>query len=213
MLYGEFLRSLDRANGKHLALIHDATTLFRGAGYTPFDGAVPEQTEHAAVAAPYAHVTAPLRRLVDRFGLVVCEALCAGSKVPDWAVQALPTLPEIMQITDQLANAVDHACTDTVEAAALKDRVGEEFDAVVVDQRGEGESLVQVTEPAILAKCDGEAELGAAVRVRLVEADVVSHTVRFAVTGEDMHPAGAAETTVARATAAEATPAEGHDRT
>ena len=25
---------------------------------------------HAAVAAPYAHVSAPLRRLVDRFGLV-----------------------------------------------------------------------------------------------------------------------------------------------
>jgi exoribonuclease R len=183
MLYGEFLRSLDRSNGKHLALIHDATTLFRGAGYTPFDGAVPEQTEHAAVAAPYAHVTAPLRRLVDRFGLVVCEALCTDSTVPEWAVQALPTLPEIMQATDQLANAVDRACTDTVEAAALKDRVGEEFDAVVVDQRGEGESLVQVTDPAILAKCDGEAQLGAAVRVRLVEAEVADHSVRFAVTG------------------------------
>ena len=68
---------------RHLALIHEATSLFRGAGYTPFDGTVPEQPLHAAVANPYAHVTAPLRRLVDRFGLVVCEALSAGRQVPD----------------------------------------------------------------------------------------------------------------------------------
>ena len=37
--YGEFLRSLDRTDPRHLALIHEATVLFRGAGYTPFDGA------------------------------------------------------------------------------------------------------------------------------------------------------------------------------
>src|SRR5450759_5873346 len=37
MLYGELLRSLDRNNPKQLALIHGATSLFRGAGYTPFD--------------------------------------------------------------------------------------------------------------------------------------------------------------------------------
>ena len=28
-----------------------------------------------SVAAAYAHVTAPLRRLVDRFGLAICEAI------------------------------------------------------------------------------------------------------------------------------------------
>src|SRR5665811_2170238 len=86
MPYGELLRSLDRVNPQHLALIHEATALFRVAGYSPFDGGVPELTQHAAVAAPYAHVTAPLRRLVDRFGLVVCESICSDAPVPDWAV-------------------------------------------------------------------------------------------------------------------------------
>ena len=38
----------------------------RGAGYTAFDGEVPRDPVHAAVASPYAHVTAPLRRLADR---------------------------------------------------------------------------------------------------------------------------------------------------
>ncbi len=182
--YGDFLRTLDQTNPKHLALIHDATTLFRGAGYTPFEGEVPEQTVQAAVAAPYAHVTAPLRRLVDRFGLVVCEALCAGQTPPEWAVRALPDLPEVMQRTDQVAGAVDRACTDTVEAAALQHRVGEEFQASVVDVRDDGESLVQVTEPAILAEADGKAEPGSMVRIRLTTADVARHRVRFEVVGE-----------------------------
>ena len=150
VLYGELLRSLDRTNPKHLALIHEATALFRGAGYTPFDGGVPELTRHAAVAAPYAHVTAPLRRLVDRFGLVVCESICSDTPVPDWVRRALPTLPEIMSASDHLANAVERACTDAVEAAALQHRIGDRFHGTVVDV-GKNGGLVQISDPAILA--------------------------------------------------------------
>ena len=47
-------------------MLNACTMLFRGAGYAPFtDGNAPAQAIHAAIAAPYAHVTAPLRRLVD----------------------------------------------------------------------------------------------------------------------------------------------------
>jgi exoribonuclease R len=182
--YGEFLRTLDRGNPKHLALIYEATSLFRGASYTPFDGQVPEDPNHAAVAAPYAHVTAPLRRLVDRFGLVICEALSSGTDVPGWVKEALPTLPEVMQASDKLAGAVERACADAVEAAALEDRVGQTFDAVVVDKREKGDALVQVQEPAVLASADGEAELGTHVRVRLTEATIATSTVRFEIVGQ-----------------------------
>ena len=178
MPYGELLRLLDRTNPKHLALIHEATALFRGAGYTPFDGGVPELTRHAAVAAPYAHVTAPLRRLVDRFGLVVCESICRDTPVPDWVRHALPALPEIMASSDQLANAVERECTDAVEAAALQHRVGEIFSASVVDVSQNG-GLVQISEPPILARADGALSAGAEVTVRLIEADVAKRTVRF----------------------------------
>ncbi|MEO5981425.1 MAG: RNB domain-containing ribonuclease, partial [Pedococcus sp.] len=128
--YGEFLRTLDRTDPRHLALIHEATALFRGAGYTPFDGTVPQDPQHAAVAAAYAHVTAPLRRLVDRFGLAVCEAISAGTEVPGWAREALPSLPEVMSASDKMASAVERGCADAVDAAALADRVGEMFDAM-----------------------------------------------------------------------------------
>ncbi|XBO45758.1 RNB domain-containing ribonuclease [Pedococcus sp. KACC 23699] len=179
--YGEFLRTLDRTNPKHLALIHEATALFRGAGYTPFDGSVPQESQHAAVAAAYAHVTAPLRRLVDRFGLAICEAISTGAPVPAWAREALPSLPEVMAASDKVAGAVERGCADAVEAAALEDRVGEVFDAMVVDQREKGRAVVQVQEPAVLANASGENDLGTRVRVRLTEATISTSTVRFEI--------------------------------
>ncbi|WP_265447090.1 RNB domain-containing ribonuclease [Flexivirga meconopsidis] len=178
--YGDFIRSLDRTNPKHLALIYDATSLFRGAGYTPFDGQVPDQPLQAAVAAPYAHVTAPLRRLVDRFGLAACEAISRGADVPDWVRQALPSLPDIMRTTDQLARQVENACTDTAEAAVLSHRVGETFAASVVDKNDKG-VVVQLVDLAVTAKCTGDAELGAQVQVKLTTADIGQHLVEFAL--------------------------------
>ncbi|NNG40598.1 RNB domain-containing ribonuclease [Flexivirga sp. ID2601S] len=178
--YGDFIRGLDRTNPQHLALIYDATSLFRGAGYTPFDGQVPDQPNQSAVAAPYAHVTAPLRRLVDRFGLAACEAISRGAEVPGWVRDALPTLPDIMQASDQLARQVERACTDTAEAAVLSHRIGETFPAYVVDKNDKG-VVVQLVDLAVTAKCTGDAELGAQVQVKLTKADIGQHLVEFAL--------------------------------
>lgn len=194
---GDFLRSLDPSDPRQLALLHESAALFRGAGYTPFDGAVPEHVVQAAVAAEYAHVTAPLRRLVDRFGLVICEAMCRGTDVPAWVRRALPTLPDAMAASDRLAGSLERATVDLVEAAVLEGRVGEEFDAVVVDlpeqRQGRDDEnddndertggTVQLQDPAVLAKCEGDLRLGAQVRIRLEGADVATRTVRFAAVG------------------------------
>ena len=56
-------------------------------------GAAPAETGHGGVGAPYAHVTAPLRRLADRYATEVCLALHAGRPVPGWAREALPRCP------------------------------------------------------------------------------------------------------------------------
>lgn len=178
--YGDYLRTLDGSDGRHLAILHAATSLFRGAGYTPFDGALPESTTQAAVAAPYAHVTAPLRRLVDRFGLAICEALSAGTEVPTWAREALPSLPKAMARSGQVAGRLERTTLDTVEAALLAPRIGEVFDAVVLTAK-DGGGTVQLVEPAVEAACDGVLEAGHDVRVRLVAADIATATVRFEV--------------------------------
>ncbi|WP_256792242.1 RNB domain-containing ribonuclease [Terrabacter sp. Ter38] len=178
--YGELLRTLDRSNPRHLALIHEATSLFRGAGYTPFDGALPAQATHAAVANPYAHVTAPLRRLVDRFGLVVCEALSAGAEVPGWVREALPTLPEIMSTSDRRTNGVERACTDAVEAAEVHPLIGSTVQGVVVDENDKG-VIVQLIDLAVVAKASGSAKAGETVTLRVDAADIGTGTITLSV--------------------------------
>jgi exoribonuclease R len=174
---GAVLADLDPGNPKHAAFVEEAAELMRGASYAAFDGAPPAEPAHGAVAAPYAHVTAPLRRLADRYATEVCLALHAGTAVPDWARTALPRLPEVMQRTDQTANAAERGAIDLVEALLLRDRVGEVFDATVLEV---DPTTVALDDPPVRARCvDNGVELGARVRVRLVESDPDRRKVRF----------------------------------
>jgi exoribonuclease R len=177
--YAAFIRSLDPAVPAHAALLSLATTLLRGAGYAAFDGAPPAVAEHSAIAAPYAHATAPLRRLADRFVSETVLALHAGAEVPDWCRASLPELPALMAAADRRERELERAVLDYVEAAVLARRVGETFDAVVTDVDEKG-ALVQLAEPAVRARLDGEAPLGERVRVRLTVADPALRRVRFA---------------------------------
>jgi exoribonuclease R len=176
--YGDFIRGLDRTVPAQLALLHEAAGLFRGAGYTAFDGEPPASPEHAAVAAPYAHVTAPLRRLVDRFGLLVCHAAASGGQ-PDPAVRAaLPTLVQRMSESDHQAKALERRCVDLVEAAVLACRVGEKFDAVTIDEARD-RTQVQLLDPAVVAPCQGRLPLGEQICVRLDAADPEAAALTF----------------------------------
>ena len=180
---GAVIGGVDPARPGHAAFLEEAATLLRGAGYTPFDGAPPEQPLHSGVAAPYAHVTAPLRRLVDRFGTEVCLALCAGHEPDDALRAALPELPGLMTASDRRTRDVERAAIDAVEAWLLRGREGEEFDAVVVDA-GDGRGTVVLDALAVRGRCEGAALTpGTRVQVRLEEADVAGRTIRFGLDG------------------------------
>ncbi len=179
--YQEFVRGLDPTDPAQSALIVDATSLLRGAGYAAFDGAPPAAIDHAAIGAPYTHVTAPLRRLVDRYTGEICLALCDGGQVPGWVRTALPLLPETMATGDRRAGSYERACMDVVEAALLEPRVGEEFRGVVVDVDAERpRGTVQLDAPAIRARVVGDRlPLGEELAVRLVKASVRDREVLF----------------------------------
>jgi exoribonuclease R len=178
--YGDYLRALDTSDPRQLAIMHAAGSLFRGAGYTAFDGSAPDGLEQAAVGAHYAHTTAPLRRLVDRFVLVVCEAISAGTAIPEWARAALPALPALMAHASGTTSQFEHRSLDMVEAALMSGRIGEVFDATVISQSKTGSSI-QLVEPAITGRCDGQPPLGSRVRARLVQADIATGTTLFAL--------------------------------
>ncbi|WP_326723498.1 RNB domain-containing ribonuclease [Streptomyces sp. NBC_00243] len=184
--YARLIRSLDPHRPHHAAFLQECTTLLRGAGYTVFqDGVLPEVTSHAAVAAPYAHCTAPLRRLADRYASEICLAAVAEQAPPDWVLAALGELPKEMADGTRRQGTAERECVDIVEAALLKDRVGEVFDGCVVDvqEREPTVGTVQLESPAVFARLVGgpaPLPLGERLRVRLTQADPGAAKVRFA---------------------------------
>jgi exoribonuclease R len=131
------------------------------------------------VGAPYAHVTAPLRRLVDRFATEVCVAVADGRDVPGWVDDALEDLPATMADGDRRARTLERAIVDATEAVLLADRVGDVFSAQVVEVDDDGGTVVLV-DPPVRARCDGrDLPLGSEIRVRCTLADVAERRVRF----------------------------------
>lgn len=182
-LYPDFIRSLHPCLPHHAAMVVSCTRLLRGAGYVAFDGELPAPAQHSALASEYSHVTAPLRRLADRYALEVCVALCAGTEVPEWVLSALGALPDAMRESGRRAAQYQNAVVDLCEAELLSTRVGERFAGVVVDvnDKDERRGSVTIEDPAIEApvSSDGPLPLGEAVTVELAQADPLSRSVAF----------------------------------
>ncbi|WP_030321657.1 RNB domain-containing ribonuclease [Streptomyces flavochromogenes] len=184
--YADVVRAADPTNPRHAAFLQECTTLLRGAGYTVFtDGHIPTPAVHAAVADEYTHCTAPLRRLVDRYAGELCVAAVAGDEPPEWVRAALPALPDEMADGSRRANTVERESVDIVEAALLRERVGEIFDAYVIDvkEREPAVGTVHLDDPAVVARIEGGGSrlpLGEWLRVRLAEADPGRAKVLFA---------------------------------
>ncbi len=183
MDYPDFVRTLRPDQPEHAAMMRSCASLLRGAGSVSFEGGVPEQPGHAALAATYAHATAPLRRLVDRYVGEVCLALCADRAMPQWITRRLPELPATMATTRRRVASFERSVLDLVEAGLLAHRVGETFTAVVVEVEDDDarKGVVVVPEPAVEASVHGAdvLPLGKSVQVRLAIADPASRRVVF----------------------------------
>lgn len=193
--YPELVRGLDHAIPAHAAFMEQAMSLFRGSGYLAFgvggigvpaddEASDSEEAVHSAIAARYAHVTAPLRRLVDRYGEEVCIAACAQEPVPEWVLQALPDLPGVMEQTGKRARAIGRGALTALEALVLRGHEGEVFDGVITSER-DGRGELVLAEPAVVTEiragkkaADGGLPVGERVRVRLLSADPASG-IRF----------------------------------
>ena len=178
--YGDYLRGLDRDDPLTLPVLEAAASLFRGAGYVVFDGEAPDDAVQAAIAAPYAHATAPLRRLVDRWSLAICLAVSEGRPVPPWARESLSDLPALMQESGQRAGRLDAATVNAVEAALLTPLVGSTVEATVIELRGD-RMAIQIGDPAVsaTAPASAAAKPGDVVRLRVARADISRGEVEF----------------------------------
>jgi exoribonuclease R len=178
--WADVVRNLDRTQADDAAFLIQASHVLRGAGYVRLDGATTSDPNaipiHAGVGAPYAHVTAPLRRLADRYANEIVVAHCAGMTPPEWAVAALDSLVETMEKATQRAAGVEHAAVDAVECAVLAGHIGERYDAIVVDRNQHG-VIVQLPRPAVVAPVDAHLALGEEITVTVTAVDPVARRV------------------------------------
>ncbi len=176
--YAERMSTLDMSQPASVALATQAARSMRGAGYLAFTSPPGVDHGHWAIAADYAHVTAPLRRLVDRFALEIVVAVCAGRPVPEWVEAALPGLPRFMDQARSRERAVERAVVDVTECLVLSGRVGEQFEATVtaVDERG---AQIVLSDPPVVTLIDAGVELGSRVAVTLASVDLDRRRVTF----------------------------------
>lgn len=173
----DFQRSLRTEDPRAAAFLIAVRRAGGGASYEPFQAGVTPW--HAAMAATYAHATAPLRRLADRYVVEAALAVANGRPVPDDVQAAFETLPKAMATAEQRANTVDRAVIDLAEAVMLAGREGDVFDGVIVDEDRKG-AVVQVVEPAVMARVSAHnVDPGTEIRVRLTAADPIARRVDF----------------------------------
>ena len=177
MPLADFERGLAPGNPAQAAFMMAIRRAGHGASYEPYrPGVVPW---HAAMAATYAHATAPLRRLADRYVVRAALAIAGGRPVPAAVADAFARLPPVMARAGALGGRIDRAVIDLAEAVLLQSRVGERFAAIVTDLEDRG-PRIQRCELPIVARVDAHgAAPGEQIALTLVEADPTARLVRF----------------------------------
>jgi exoribonuclease R len=174
---GQFQKGLRTDDPRQAAFMLAVRRAGAGAAYAPYQpGVVPW---HVAMAATYAHATAPLRRLADRYVVRAALAIANGLPVPDAVTQAFPKLPSVMARADALGGQIERAVVDLAEAVMLKGCEGRIFPAIItdVDERG---ARMQLADQPVVARVEAHGvQPGDAIRVRLLAADTEQRLSQF----------------------------------
>jgi exoribonuclease R len=173
----DFERSLNAKEPKPAAMLMSIRRAGGGASYVPFNA--DQRPWHSAMAATYAHATAPLRRLADRYVVMATLEVANGRPVPEQIASAFPMLPEVMRRADDTANQIERAVIDLAEVALLSGQKQHTFAAVVTDVDDRG-ARIQLCELPVVVRVDAHrVEPGDDVRVRLVSTDIAARVVKF----------------------------------
>lgn len=170
-------RTLDQRNPHHAAFMIAIRRAGNGAGYAPW---IPGVTPwHEAISATYAHATAPLRRLADRYVIRATLAVANGQPVPPEVEDAFHRLPAVMAKADAMAGQIERAVIDLAETVMLHGREGERFAACVTDTDGDSARVQLADLPIVSRTRIPGAAPGQRIDLRLDGADVAGRRLAF----------------------------------
>jgi VacB/RNase II family 3'-5' exoribonuclease len=173
----DFERGLDCHNRRDAAFQAQVRRSGPKAGYAPFQlGVIPW---HSAMAATYAHATAPLRRLADRYVIEATLQIANGRNVDEKIVDAFQRLPDVMAKAEAKSDQIDRQVLNLAEAVMLEGQEGTRFSAVVtdIDERG---ARVQLSDPPAIARVEAEGAMpGDSISVELISVDILHRQVKF----------------------------------
>ena len=173
----DFEQTLDTAAPKSAAFLMAIRRAGGGASYVPFSAG--QRPWHSAMAATYAHATAPLRRLADRYVVMATLAVANGQSLPDSVQGAFPKLPPVMQHADDMAGQIERAVIDLAEVALLSAQPQRTFSAVVTDVDDRGARIQLCDLPVVSRLNVHHVGPGDDVRVRVVSTDIPNRTVKL----------------------------------
>jgi exoribonuclease R len=173
----DFLRTLPHDDYRTSAFLLAVRRASGGARYEAYHEG--QRPWHSAVAATYAHATAPLRRLQDRYVIEAALAVVNGKPVPDEIKAAFETLPRAMSRGEQRANRAERQALDLAEAVVLSGQEGRTFPAIVIDEGDWGVEF-QIADPAIVGRVPANhVDPGDEIRVKVVHVDIVTAEVTY----------------------------------
>jgi exoribonuclease R len=175
---GQFQKGLSANDPRQAAFMLAVRRAGTGATYAPYQpGVVPW---HVAMAATYAHATAPLRRLADRYVVRAALAIANGRDVPDVVTQAFAKLPPVMARADALGGQIERAVVDLAEAVMLQGSEGRVFPAIVTDVDERGARMQLRDQPVVARVAAHSVQPGDAITVRLISTDPERRLIQFA---------------------------------
>jgi len=174
---GQFQKNLRANDPREAAFMLAARRAGVGASYAPYEpGVVPW---HVAMAATYAHATAPLRRLADRYVVRAALSIANGQNVPDVVAQAFAKLPPVMARADALGGQIERAVVDLAEAVMLKGCEGRIFPAIVTDTDERGARMQLRDQPVVARVPAHSVQPGDTITVRLTATDPERRLIQF----------------------------------
>lgn len=173
----QFEKTLDPQNPRAAAFMLAIRRAGNGASYVPYQKGV--KPWHAAMAATYCHMTAPLRRLADRYVVRAALSLANGRPVEAEVEAAFQKLGTVMGKSGARSSQVERAVVDLAEAAILTGREGQHF-AAVVTQLDPAGTRIQLCDLPVVARTNAHGvHPGDKITVRLNTADPARRLVGF----------------------------------